>query len=330
MHRLAVGVQSKNIVYDDYPIEGFEMMRRAGFTCCDFSLNAYLTNIELYKYSKNGFFDQSIRELRAFFEPHREAAEAAGIQINQMHMPYPAYVPGAPESLNEYLARVVAPKSMELCAHFGCPYMVVHGFKLAEILGSEQAEWERTEAFLKTLAPMAKELHITVCLENLYTNRAGHIVEGPCCDAGKAALRIDKLNAETGAEMFGFCFDTGHANLIGIDFEDFITTLGSRIKVLHIHDNDGIGDLHQIPFTFAKGRENKASTDWKGFIAGLRKIGYDKTLSFETAPVLSAFPDRMKCDTMRFIAQIGDFFAEEICMDEWIHTGGKMNNVIPV
>lgn len=312
MHRLNVGVQSKNIVNDDYPIEGFEMMRRAGFTCCDFSLNEYLSNSALYAHERNDFFSQSMDKLRAFFEPHREAAGTAGIRINQMHMPYPVYVPGAPEDLNEYLVKVVAPKSMELCAYFGCPYIVVHGFKLARFLGSEQAEWERTEAFLQTLVPMAKELHITICMENIYTSCGSHIMEGPCCDARKVSARIDRMNAEASAEVFGFCFDTGHANLIGLDFEDFITTLGNRLKVLHIHDNDGIGDLHQIPFTFTRSRENLSSTDWDGFIRGLRKISFDGVLSFETAPVLSAFPDRMKQDVLRFIAGIGEYFAGEI------------------
>ncbi len=312
MHRLAIGVQSKNIVNDNNPMEGFEMMRRAGFTCCDFSLNEYLSNTLLYAYERNDLFGQPIDKLRAFFEPHKEAAEAAGIRINQMHMPYPVYVPGAPEDLNEYLVKVVAPKSMELCAYFGCPYIVVHGFKLTGILGSEQAEWERTEAFLQTLVPMAKELHITICMENIYTSCGRRIVEGPCCDARKVSARIDRMNERYGAEILGFCFDTGHANLIGLDFEDFITTLGNRLKVLHIHDNDGIGDLHQIPFTFTKSRENKTSTDWDGFIKGLRKISFDGVLSFETAPVLSAFPDRMKQDVLRFIAQIGEYMTGEI------------------
>lgn len=312
MHRLNVGVQSKNIVNDDYPIEGFEMMRRAGFSCCDFSLNDYLKNTELYQYNRNEFFDRPVHELKAFFEPHRAAAGAAGIWISQMHMPYPVYVPGAPEALNEYLMKVAAPKSMELCAYFGCPYIVVHGFKLARLLGSEQAEWERTEAFLQTLVPMAKELHITICIENLYTSCGSHIVEGPCCDAVKVVSRIDRMNEKYGAEVFGFCFDTGHASLIGLDFENFITTLGNRLKVLHIHDNDGIGDLHQIPFTFTRSRENLSSTDWDGFIRGLRKISFDGVLSFETAPVLSAFPDRMKQDVLSFIAGIGEYFAGEI------------------
>ena len=94
---------------------------------------------------------------------------------------------------------------------------------------------------------------------------------------------------------------------MGIDFERFLTTLGSRLKVLHIHDNDGISDLHQIPFTFTKTRENRPSTDWDGFIRGLKNIKFDGVMSFETAPVLTAFPERMKQDVLSFIAKIGQY-----------------------
>lgn len=315
MNTISLGVQSKNIVNDEHPIEGFEMMRRAGFTCCDFSLNSYLTNISLYSLEINRFFHQSDKELEKFFAPHREAAEIAGIRINQMHMPYPSYIPNATAKINDYLMYTVAPKSIEICAFLHCPYIVVHGFKLARNLGSEAAEWERTEAFLESLAPLAKERNITICIENIYTNIGNHIIEGPCCDARKAVERIDRLNEKYGAEVLGFCFDTGHANLIGLDFEDFITTLGSRLKVLHMHDNDGIGDLHQIPFTFTRSRENTSSTDWEGFIRGLQKIRFDKVLSFETAPVLSAFPIEMRQDVLRFIAQIGNWFADNLVVE---------------
>ncbi len=315
MSTLSVGVQSKDIICDDYPIEGFELMKRAGFSCCDFSLNAYITNRSLYALEINDFFDQSIEELEKFFAPHKEAAKITGIQINQMHMPYPVYIPNATTEINDYLMRTVAPKSLEICAFFGCPYIAVHGFKLARNLGSEAAEWEQTEKFLESLAPLAKELKITICMENIYTSIGSHIIEGPCCDARKAAARIDRINEKYGAEIMGFCFDTGHANLVGIDMEDFITTLGKRLKVLHIHDNDGIGDLHQIPYTFTRSRENAPSTDWDGFIRGLRKIRFDKVLSFETAPVLSAFPKAMKREVLGFIAQIGSYIAGEIGLD---------------
>ena len=314
MDTLPIGVQSKDIVYDNYPIEGFETIKRAGFSCCDFSLNAYLTNTSLYSLKLNDFFSQSVANLEAFFTPHKEAAKIAGIQISQMHMPYPMYIPDATAEINDYLMRTVAPKSLEICAFFGCPYIVVHGFKLARNLGSEAAEWEQTEKFLESIAPLAKERNITICLENIYTNIGSHIIEGPCCNAGKAVERIDKMNEKYGAGVLGFCFDTGHANLTGLDFEDFITTLDYRLKVLHIHDNDGAFDLHQIPFTFTKTRENLSSTDWDGFIKGLRKIRFDKVLSFETAPVLTAFPGPMKQDVLGFIANIGQYLEEKILM----------------
>ena len=309
---IKIGVQTQNIVNDDYPEEGFTMLRRAGFTCADFGLNGYLSNEMLYNFELNSFFDQSVPELEHFFAPHKQGAAAAGIVINQMHMPYPIYVPKADREINDYLWNLVAPKSMAVCHYLDCKYIVIHGFKLARLLGSEELEWQETERFIDSLAPVAKEFGITICVENIYTNIGNHIIEGSCCDAKKAAARIDWMNERYGAEVLGFCFDTGHANLIGIDMEDFITTLGKRLKVLHIHDNDGGSDLHQIPFTFTRNRENVSSTDWNGFIRGLRKISFDGVLSFETAPVLSAFPSVMKQDVLRFIAQIGSYFAGEI------------------
>lgn len=309
---LELGVQTKNIVEDQNPGKGFRMMKEAGFSCADFSLNYYLTNTMLYRSERNHFFDRSERELEEFFTPHEQGARAAGIRIHQMHMPYPIYIPNGKQELNDYLWKVVGPKSLAVCAFFGCRYLVVHGFKLARNLGSEEAEWEWTEHFLQSIAPMAREMGITLCIENLYSNVGGHLTEGPCCNANKAAERIDRINGQYGAEVLGFCFDTGHANLVGLDFEEFIATLGGRLKVLHIHDNDGIGDLHQIPFTFSKTRENRASTDWPGFVRGLRTIGFGQVLNFETAPVLNAFPHDLKGNALAFIAGIGNWFGQEI------------------
>ena len=147
-----IGVQSKNIVDEKNPAEGFEMMRRTGFTCCDFSLNARLTNNSLYRAEVNSFFDRSLQELEAYFQPHKDAAAAAGIRVNQMHMPYPVHVPGGPDELNAYLRTVVAPRSIQVCAFFDCHYSVVQGFKQEYYLGSAVAAGEQTENFLSYLA----------------------------------------------------------------------------------------------------------------------------------------------------------------------------------
>lgn len=302
-----IGMQTKNVIVDTNPLDGFGKLKAAGFSCVDFSLNSYLLNTE-----PTGFFCSSLEELKDFFTPHKKAAEETGIKIWQMHMPYALYIPQAKDDVNRYLWYEVASKSMELCAFLDCPYIVVHGFKLARQLGSEEAEWDKTKEFLDYLAPIAMRLGITICIENLYAMIGNHIVEGPCCDVHKVTERIDAINAEYGAEVLGFCFDTGHANLVGLDMESFITSLGSRLKVLHVHDNDGVRDLHQIPFTFTRTKTNKPATDWSGFVSGLQNINFEGVLSFETAPVLSSFPEEMKEETLAFIASVGRYFAGQL------------------
>jgi len=309
---LHIGMQTRNIVLDENPLEGFSLLKEVGFDCADFSLNGYLPNKMVYKGQVNGIFDKTVEELEVFFTPHKEAAKQAGIRIHQMHMPYPLHVPNGKKEINDYLWNVVAPNSLHVCKFFDCKYIVVHGFKLATYLGSEELEWAETEKFLRFLAPMAKEMGITLCVENLYNSLGNHMVEGPCCDVAKVVKRIDALNEEFGAEVLGFCLDTGHANLVGIDIYDFIVRLGYRLKVLHVHDNDGVRDLHQIPYTFTKTRENKPSTDWDGFLEGLREIEFDGVINFEASPVVSAFPEEMKSDALEFLAKIGKYFVSKI------------------
>ena len=307
-----IGVQTHNAVKDENPEEGFRLLSEADFSCCDFSLNMYLKNTDLYAHRLNGFFDRSVEELKAYFAPHKEAAKKYGIRIHQMHMPYPNFIPDAPEQINDYLLKEMAPKSMEICHFLECRYIVVHGLKVKQFYGSEEAEWQKTETFLHTILPMAKEMGIAVCPENIYISSGKHIMEGPCCNAGLMAERIDRINDQYQAEVLGYCFDTGHANLVGIDFEPFLRTLGSRVKVLHIHDNDGVADLHQMPFTFTRTRENHPSTDWEGFLRGLKAIKFRGVLSFETAPVLNSFPEELRPQALRMIAEIGQYFANRL------------------
>lgn len=144
---LEIGIQTRNAIDDSNPLDGFRALKAAGFSCVDFSLNSYLRNRDLYQFEKNTFFDKSEAELRTYFAPIQAAANEAGIRVHQMHMPYPNYVPDAPKDLNRYLREVVAPKSLRICAFFGCRYIVIHGFKLARFLGSEEEEWEKTREF---------------------------------------------------------------------------------------------------------------------------------------------------------------------------------------
>ena len=310
--RLALSVQTKDAVDTANPGPGFEMLKRAGFDFVDFSLNAYMKNSDIYKGKISDFFSRDIEELKNYFAPMREAAKKAGIGFGQMHMPYPCYVAGIPEEVNDFLREEMAVKSLQLGAFMHCPYIVIHGFKLKSVYGSEEREWEKTREFLDYLAGIAGDSGMVMCLENLYSGSPGGLVEGPCTNAHILAERIDAFNEKYGKELLGACFDTGHAKLVGLDVEEFLTRLGKRLKVLHIHDNDGISDLHQLPFTFTRTRDNLTSTAWRGFARGLAAAGFDGNLSFETAPVLSSFPGEMKEDALSFIGCIGRYFRQEI------------------
>ena len=55
---LGIGVQTKSVVKDEHPAEGFALLKDCGFAHADFSLNGYLLNTDLYQNSLNKFFDK--------------------------------------------------------------------------------------------------------------------------------------------------------------------------------------------------------------------------------------------------------------------------------
>ena len=57
---LEIGVQTKNVIEDENPLKGFGKLREAGFTCCDFNLNAYPLNEKTYVFGEKNFFDQTV------------------------------------------------------------------------------------------------------------------------------------------------------------------------------------------------------------------------------------------------------------------------------
>lgn len=70
------------------------------------------------------------------------------------------------------------------------------------------------------------------------------------------------------------CFDCGHANCFtkNIKTYDFDKYKG-LIKCLHIHDNNGINDLHLLPFN--------GNIDYKKLVSDLKGINYNNQLSLE-------------------------------------------------
>src|SRR4030042_3041761 len=69
-----------------------------------------------------------------------------------------------------------------------------------------------------------------------------------------------------------FHLDIGHANLNNNDPIEFIEAFHSKMKHVHIHDNDGIRDLH-LPI-------GCGNIDWQKTISELKKC-YDGTITLE-------------------------------------------------
>lgn len=75
------------------------------------------------------------------------------------------------------------------------------------------------------------------------------------------------------ADKFGFCFDSGHANIhLRNQLEDCFA-YRSRISAVHLHDNNSMSDQHLAPFS--------GNADWEKIAGIIRDSAYRGILTFE-------------------------------------------------
>ena len=74
-------------------------------------------------------------------------------------------------------------------------------------------------------------------------------------------------------ELFGFCFDSGHANIRLRDQFADCREYRSRITAIHLHDNNGQGDQHLAPFS--------GTVRWETVADILKNSSYSGILTFE-------------------------------------------------
>lgn len=109
---------------------------------------------------------------------------------------------------------------------------------------------------------------------------------------------IALLFEEYSPEFLGLCYDSGHGNICGGNFFipdghprtgetpdpdpgagsepglDFLDRVRDRLVSVHIHDNDGKKDLHDLPFS--------GTVDWPGLSALLAASSYRGCVSLES------------------------------------------------
>ena len=279
----------------------YQLVREAGFDAVDVNLDHLLTPSQIKSGERAEAFEGTDEEILKHFMPWKAAAEKYGIDNYQAHAPFPGYVVDPTGEYNAYLLHVLE-KTIMGCAYIGCRYLIIHPFFLDYANQvDDQTEWETNISRYAALIPAAKRYGVTICLENMFKQYKGKIYAACCSDIDMACRYVDTLNEMAGEKVFAFCLDTGHLLLTGQDVQTVMIRLGDRIAAFHVHDNDGWNDQHLAPYM---GR-----LDWKRFEEGLRAIGFDKTLSFETFNVMNVVDRELWPQVLKFIEQTGRLFA---------------------
>lgn len=300
---MMIGIQTGGIL-DRFGAEGgFRVLREAGFDCVDFGFFDFMSVGDLIRGGRDSILDKSMDEILSFFRPYKEAAARNGIRFYQTHAPFSTYVKDNPEA-NEYLLTVMD-KCAEVNAFLDCRYMVVHpAFNAYADRMEREEEWKLNIERYSRMIPALKKHSVVCCLENMFVARQGKVYEACMSDMNEAAAYIDKLNSIAGEERFAFCYDTGHGLLVGHDPLESLLRLGSRLKTVHIHDNNGWEDQHIAPYM---GR-----LDWDRFVRGMKAIGYRGALCFESGNTTRMFDPELTPEVLRLTAETGKLFARRI------------------
>lgn len=303
MKKHLISIQSGDWYDESNDDASIKYAKECGIEALDFNIDHVIDPGRYLKGESFPLCDLPVEEFVEHFRPLKEASEKYGVSITQMHSHFPVWYEGKPEE-TDYLMSIVE-KIMAVCESVDCHALVVHPVNT----GSRKTDIEVNLKMYKRLIPAAKKYGVTVCLENLFSVSQGRLIEGVCSNYEDAVYLIDTLNAEAGERLFGFCFDVGHANACGKRIKDYIIALGDRLTCLHIHDNNGVGDMHLMPYTQVSDMwAGKLATDWEGFIEGLRTINYEGDLSFETFKAARLMPKEVEPEVLKLITAIGRYF----------------------
>lgn len=278
---MKLGIQS-NAYLDRYGIEkGAYKLREHGYSAVDYA-DFCDTETPFFKLSEREFEKELIRQ--------GEILRAAGITVSQAHAPWrwPVH-DGLKEEREERFLSMS--KAIRGCAYIGCENFVVHPIMPFGPNSPENPEEmiKMNTEFMLGLERTAREYGgIKINIENL---------PFPELPINHTRQVIDFVKS-LGSDTFKVCIDTGHCNFCGEAPADAVRLVGYEyLGTLHVHDNDGTRDAHQLP--------GQGNIDFSAFAAALSEIGFDKTLSFETY-VSGSFPSEEERDKAeRRLAEIG-------------------------
>lgn len=140
-------------------------------------------------------------------------------------------------------------------AGIGARHVVIHPNLYSTPLFMREASQQYAKENLLKLGEEAHKLNIDLVVENM--------------GIGEYAL----FNQEEFTQLFeeiptvSALVDTGHAHANGWNIPELIRVLGDKLTAVHLHDNDGVHDLHQ-PI-------GQGSIDWEPIWTELRNLNHE-------------------------------------------------------
>lgn len=238
----------------------YEKLKALGFSALDLSMAN--TEDGLYLCSEQEFCERLTRE--------RELASSAGIEIYQLHGPWRVPIrDGSAEERAERMDKMK--KAVRAAKLLGAKCTVIHPIMPFGIFDIEKQKtketWDINLTFMRELASYAVHHGVTVCLENM---------PFPTFSLSKPD-KIRDMIGEVDSERFKMCLDIGHVNVFpDLSVADELKKHRDVIRAVHIHDNDGKGDNHALPYF--------GTIDWKTFGKTFRALDLPCPFSYETAP----------------------------------------------
>ncbi|MBQ4527770.1 MAG: sugar phosphate isomerase/epimerase [Clostridia bacterium] len=258
---MKIGIEKLfNDTFTRWEDEQYEKLRGYGFECLDIGFS----NTDDWAYAE----DEDVVIKKLAYE--RTLIENAGMSVSQVHGPW-RFPPCDLEDADRAERMAKMKKCVHLCAAIGGKNMVIHPlmpFGLEDKNTENEAKtWDINVRFMTELATYAKAEGVNVCIENMPFKEF----------AISTPAEIIKIVNLVNLDNFKICFDTGHANLFKeLKLGDCVRELGDMLAVLHVHDNNGIGDHHLPPYY--------GVANWKDFGRALKEISFKGAVSLECLP----------------------------------------------
>ena len=117
--------------------------------------------------------------------------------------------------------------------------------------------------FFSSLIPAARENGVTICIENMPMKMLS-------LSSPTETLRLVRTINDPNV---AFCLDTGHSIVMDEQPGAAVRMGAEKLRVLHVHDSDGIQDRHWYP--------GEGAIDWADFSAALKEVAFDGIVSME-------------------------------------------------